>query len=436
MKLIIRFIVRIIPLMLVAMVLIGNFAGLKAEMVNENGSVALRGEQADETAKPQETSSASSINRSHNIAGAGNTGSTGSSGIPGNGDTAKRVSSASSIRRVNDNTGSNVNHVIGNPVATNPGNGSFINPLTGQNTVLDLTRVRPVAISVSNQRGALPTNATNGISQADIVYELLVEGGITRFIALYQDYMNVGVVGSIRSARHYTVELAEAYNAIFIHAGGSPLGFEEVDKRGITACDAVRGIRADIFHRDVNRIPGQTVENYHSVTTSGARMTQWFPIYDIKLVHDNNYKQALKFTNNPIPSGNRAHDVTVKFSSHKNSIFTYNESQNLYYMAQFGSQFKDANNNASVAFTNLLIIETPVSDLVGHGEGAGRQDMSTVGSGKGYFVNGGKVVNINWSRTSKSSQFVYTLENGNEIELGRGKTYIGIIPTGTTPVFS
>jgi len=304
----------------------------------------------------------------------------------------------------------------------------FINPLTGLGTATDISRNRPVAVSVSNVRQALPTNATNGISQADIVYEVLVESGITRMVAIYQDFSNVGVVGSIRSARHYTVEIAEAFDAMFIHAGGSPLGFEEIEKRGITNFDEVTGVRSQIFRRDPNRISGHTVANYHSAVTSGASFSQRLHTYNIRTTHNNNFRQALNFTDNPIPTGNRAHSVGVKFSPAKDSIFIYDESQNLYHMAQFGSFFTDANNNAPVTFTNLLILEMPIADLVGHGEGAGRQDMSTVGSGRGYFVSGGRIISINWQRADKSSQFIYTDGNGNQIELGRGKTYIGIVP--------
>jgi len=322
-----------------------------------------------------------------------------------------------------NNTGSN--RATG---GLNSVSGSFINPLTGVATMTDISLNRPLAVSISNQRGALPTNATNGISQADIIHEVLVEGGITRFIALYQDISNVGEIGSIRSARHYTVELAEAYDAIFIHAGGSPLGYEEIEKRGITNLDEVSGLRAHAFRRDVNRVPGHTVLQYHSCVISGASLTQWLPRYDIRRTHDFGFRQRLSFTDDPISMGQRATEVGIEFSAAKDSIFIYEDTQNIYYMAQFDSFFTDANNGAPVTFSNLLILEMPITDLVGHGEGAGRQDMSTVGRGTGYFMSAGRGVRINWQRLDKSSQFVYTYENGQEIELGRGKTYIGIVP--------
>ena len=400
-----KIVTRFIPSLLVCLFLISVIADFRAEMYvvgrTEPGR-PNRVSRNNDTAGTDETGTVGTANRTR----ANYVNLTGETGV-------SRVSNNSNVQQ-----------------------GQFINPLTGMPSVNDVSRNRPVAVSVSNQRGALPTNATNGISQADIIYELLVEGGITRFVALYQDFSNVGVVGSIRSARHYIVEIAEAYDALFLHAGGSPLAFEEIENREITSFDEVRGIRNQIFTRDVNRIPGHTVLQYHGAVTSGARFMQWLPTYNVRTTHNNSFRQALSFTNNPIPNGTRAHSVGIEFSAVKDSFFIYEESQNLYYMAQFGSFFTDANNNAPVTFSNILILEMPISDLVGHGEGAGRQDMNTVGSGRGYLVSGGRQERVNWFRADKSSQFIYTFENGREIELGHGKTYIGLVPPNANFVIS
>ena len=407
-KTISRLINKLIPLSLIAIILISAQTGLKAEMSHLGCASSVRVDENN-----QLVSNCNVCNPQDSYTN----------------NTTPNYNTASNDNNVNLNINS---QTIPN---TNLSTG-FINPLTGLSTLNDVSRNRPMAVSISNQRGALPTNAINGISQADIVYELLVEAGITRFIALYQDFSDVGVVGSIRSARHYTVELAEAYDAIFIHAGGSPLGYEEIEKRNITNLDEVSGKRAQAFRRDPNRIPGQTVQNYHSAVTSGSSVMQWLPTYGIRLTHFDNFKQFLSFTNNPIPSGNRAHNAVVRFSSGKDSTFTYNEAQNLYYMNQFGSQLTDANNNNPVCFTNLLVLEMPITDLVGRGEGSGRQDMTSVGYGNGYFVSAGRYIEIFWFRIDKSAQFIYTDVYGNELELGRGKTYVGIIPPERTVSFS
>jgi|GEM_PF-3503433 len=308
-----------------------------------------------------------------------------------------------------------------------------INPLTGLATDSVTSRNRPVMVSIANNRSAMPTNATNGISQADVVYELLVEYGVTRLMALYQDFSNVGLVGSIRSVRHYTVELAEAHDAILIHAGGSQHGLEEITSRNITNFNEVEGPRRSIFSRNILRIPDHTMELYQSCVTTGPAAISGFSRYRIRTTQRNDFVNPYLFTHNPIPTGGaRAHEVTVRFSREKSTSFTFNENNNLYTMSQYTGVFRDANNDAAVTFTNLIIIRIPISALIDHRGDPSRRDMSTVGSGTGYFVSNGRMIAINWSRPDKSSQFVFTQGNGSIIELGRGKTYIGIIPTDGT----
>ena len=94
----------------------------------------------------------------------------------------------------------------------------YRHPLTGE--VLDepLT-VRPTAIVINNIRYALPHHGT---SQADIIFEIMAEGGITRMMGLFSSVEGVGEIGTVRSARDYYVSLALGHDAVYLHAGGSP----------------------------------------------------------------------------------------------------------------------------------------------------------------------------------------------------------------------
>jgi hypothetical protein len=231
------------------------------------------------------------------------------------------------------------------------------------------------------------------------------------------------------------VELAEAHDAILLHAGGSQHGLEEIISRGITNFNEVEGPRRSIFSRDRNRISGHTVELYQSCVTSGPAATSGFSRYRVRTTQQNDFKNPYSFTDNPIATGGaKAHEVTVRFSREKSTLFTFNENRNLYTMNQYTGVFRDANNDAAVTFTNLIIIRIPISALIDHRGDPSRRDMSTVGSGTGYFASNGRMIPINWSRPDKSSQFVFTQGNDSVIELGRGKTYIGIIPTSGTNV--
>jgi len=307
------------------------------------------------------------------------------------------------------------------------------NPLTGLPLDEARTRDRPLAVSLSNVPEALPMN---GVSEADIIYEVLVEGGLTRMLALFQDTMYVPKIGSIRSARHYTADIAHSYNAIFVTAGGSPQAYREVRAEGVTHLDEVGGTRREIFQRDRNRVPGRRFESLHSVVITGDRVRRWFPQYDFELQHDRNYELGLVFVEDGTPErGSIANDVVVNFSSGKSTTFKYSSSENAYHMRQFNNtEFVDANNNKKPAFTNILILHTRVTGIAN--DGSGRRNVETVGEGEGYFVNGGRYIEIDWFREDKEAPFVYTLKNGSILELGAGKTYICIIPTNMTATFS
>ena len=95
----------------------------------------------------------------------------------------------------------------------------YHNPLTGEGLEEDISGQRPFAVMLNNLSKALPQL---GVSQADVIYEIVAEGGITRMLAVFQDIEGVGDLGSVRSARDYYVSLACGHDAISVHAGGSP----------------------------------------------------------------------------------------------------------------------------------------------------------------------------------------------------------------------
>jgi hypothetical protein len=343
----------------------------------------------------------------------------------------------SKIPGSNSGTGENSNST-GNPDNSNSSSGGIsyehpkenpvlnaFNPLSGLPMREEKTRNRPIAIVLSNEPASLPMN---GVSQADIIYEYLVEGGLTRMLAIFQDFTDVRMVGSIRSARHYTVEIAESHDALFVHAGGSPQALREIRRRDITNFDEVYGTRRNVFLRDRTRINGRRLELLHALVTTNERIAEWLPQYNVRTEHNANYEQGYIFSDDATPAdGGTATEAIIRYSAAKTSSFTYNEASNVYHLHQYNRDFSDANNSTIVEFTNIIVIKTSVSAI--RGDEAGRQNIETTGSGDGYFINGGRYIEINWSREDKESPFVYTNLDGTPLELGRGTTFIGIIPT-------
>jgi hypothetical protein len=306
-----------------------------------------------------------------------------------------------------------------------------INPLTGEPFVAQFERNRPVAIVLNNLPEALPLN---GVSDADVIYEYPVEGGLTRMLAIYQDVFYVEKIGCIRSARHYTVQLANAYDAILLSAGRSPQALAEVRSLGIPFLNEVEGPHREVFFRDRNRIPGRRVDNLHSVVTTGERLYHWLPEYDFRLTHEPDFAPSLTFTEDGTPQGgSAAEEILMRFSAAKSTTFTFDPTLSKYTVRQSNIDFVDANDGSQPAFANIVFIKTSVTGL--RNDTAGRLDIVTTGSGTGYFASGGRYVRINWSRSDLSSPFIFTLEDGSGFDFGIGKSYICIIPTNIDPVF-
>ena len=299
------------------------------------------------------------------------------------------------------------------------------NPLTGIPTDADISQKRPLAIMINNISAAQPQV---GISRADILYEIPVEGGVTRMLAIFQDTTDVGVIGSIRSARPYYVDIAQSYDAIFIFAGASEQAYTVLRNRNITHLDGVNGRQTQIYYRDPNRA-GMAIE--HRLVTSGARIAEHFPTYNFRFDLEEGYERALSFAEEGTPeSGAPALDFTVSYSSGKSTSFRYNAEEGLYYLSQkmrgFDGPYRDGNDNSQLSVTNVLILQTSVSRIPG--DGHNRLRVTTTGDGSGYFVCGGMYVEVNWSRENDSAQFRYTLKDGSDLVLGQGSTYICIVP--------
>jgi hypothetical protein len=298
-----------------------------------------------------------------------------------------------------------------------------VNPLTGLPAEEDISDSRPFAFVINNIRKAMPQL---GVSTADMIYEVPVEGGITRMLALYQDISKLGIIGSIRSSRTCFVDLAQSYDALFVFAGGSQQAYSALSKRDITRFDGVAGPRSEIFYRDQQRLSSMGYE--HSLVTSGERITQRLPAYNnIRLTLDDGYERALSFVEDGTPeNGAPAVDFNVSFGGgSKTTSFEYNTEDNLYYLSQYNSEYRDGNDKTQIAVTNVLILKTSISRI--SGDTAGRLDIRTTGHGSGYFICGGKYIEIDWSRAGLTSQFLYALKDGSELTLGQGKTYICIV---------
>ena len=299
-------------------------------------------------------------------------------------------------------------------------------PLTGLPCGEDLSGVRPVAIMLNNLKAALPQQ---GNSQADIIYEVLAEGGITRMLAVYQHPENVGLIGSVRSARQYYWELARGHDAVYIHAGGSPEFYETKSRLGLFTVDGVNGRFSGngTFWRDRDRIAGHHYAVEHSLLTSGETIAAMLTKED-KTTHEEGYRYEMTFAEDGTPAGGQnAVTVTVPFSNYKSGVFRYDAVKKQYLVEEYGQPYIDGNDNSQVAVTNLLVLQTTCTVVDDKG-----RIVVDLSSGSGWFACGGKMVPITWNKGSADQQLRYYSQDGSPLTLGVGKSYVCIIPASRT----
>lgn len=308
-----------------------------------------------------------------------------------------------------------------------------INPLTGETTETDISTNRPIAVMLNNIRQALPQS---GNSQADILYEVPEEGGITRIMALYQDISDVGYLGSIRSTRPYYVKLAVSQDAILVHAGGSGKAYRTIQKYmttiGFTDLDFLsKGTRtADIFWREQSRFDaGYSSE--HTLFTSSEKIQNYLDTHadEVSPSHRGSYQFVHTFTEDGTPAdGTDAKDINVTFSGYKGTGFVYDADSNTYKVSEFGSPYMDQAAGVQVAVTNVIVILTDITDT---GDAKNHVNVATNGRGNGYYINGGKLEPIIWSKVDDRDPYTFYKADGQTtFDLGIGKSYVCLIDKG------
>lgn len=303
-----------------------------------------------------------------------------------------------------------------------------INPFTGEQVAQDNSSIRPVCVMINNHADARPCK---GLSKACIVYEALVEGCITRMMALFDDISTVDV-GYIRSARPYFISAAQSYDAIYVHCGGSNQARSDIRQYGISDIDATYGHAGNAWVRDPNRVGVVSYE--HTLYAKGAEIAK-YAAKTFRTQHESSFDTSynLIFSPEAVNQCNKTStDFTVyyygtKGGSNTSTEFKYDSARGVYNPYIKGVEYTDGS-STHIDFTNVIILNIATRTV----DGKGHQEMNLVGSGTGYFCTGGKYVEIKWSRPTRSDSFTYALTDGTPLALGVGKTFVSIAPLDST----
>ena len=287
-------------------------------------------------------------------------------------------------------------------------------------TRMENFKTRPIALMIDNDdKRARPQL---GLESAYLVYEIIVEGGATRFMALFDDY-NIEKLGPVRSSRHYFIDYALENDAIYVHCGYSPQAARDLRNFGINNINGVTGGDGSVFWRDYTYD-----KTWHNLYTSLKKVTDYAKEakkYSFES-ESNKVLKYLKQDETPASEQN-ATEINIPYSQGYKVTCTYNN-ELMAYERSINGEAHISQTGEVLNAKNIIVYKVPNYTL-NDGENKGRQDIKNTGSGEGWYFTNSKAVKINWSKPSRDAKTVYTLENGEELKINPGNTYIQIMPS-------
>lgn len=292
-----------------------------------------------------------------------------------------------------------------------------LNPLTGRYDLKDsMVNKRPVSIMINNAHAAWPQKS---ISNADIIYELPVEGGLTRLMAVYADYTKSETFGSVRSVRHDFVELSMPLNTVFIHWGGSASGYDALRNYNI---DDIDGMIYGNTYFYTDKTLQKSVEHCRFMTQQNITDA----ITNLEIPKDGGISAAYHFYDGETPltfSDTEAVKATVKVSGEVTVEYQYDAASGKYQKSEFGEVTPDGNTGQPVLIDNVFILYSRV-DLMADGV---HKDIHLT-NGTGYYLTKGTKTKINWSKGDADAPMKYQLESGEELSVNPGNSWVLFAP--------
>lgn len=282
------------------------------------------------------------------------------------------------------------------------------------------SKSRPFAVMINNINVARPLQS--GLQDAYLMYEIIVEGGITRYMALFMD-QNTTRIGSIRSARHYFLDYALENDAIYVHHGQSPQAQNDFSALGV---DRIVVDNSKTGWRDKSL----NVSSEHTLFTSIEKLNNG--LGNKRTTRNNDL--LLNYSVDEVDLSKKedakaANDITIQYSNSYITSYKYDENNKYYLRSVNGKAHTDYVTKKQYHFKNIITYQVKNTSL-NDGANKGRQNIENIGSGVGYYITDGYSIPIKWVKESRKSQTKYYYEDGKEIDVNDGNTFIQIQPEG------
>ena len=300
-----------------------------------------------------------------------------------------------------------------------------------QLTVFDeKSNKRPIAIMIDNN---VDPDSHKGLQDAYLTYECIVEGGLTRIMAIFKD-VNTSTIGPVRSSRHYFLDYALESDAIYAHFGWSKFAQNDIKSLGV---NNLNGLYDKGFWRDKYYVAPHnaftSIEKIYSAAKGKKYRTtsdDWMALkYDVDQIYlEKEY--TTKTTNEEgkevttiSPDVKVANNISMTYSPSQKRSYIYNKDEEYYLRSTNGHKHTDATTKQQYHYKNIIIEKVRNKTL----DSYGRQDLDTTGTGDGYFITNGYAIPIKWNKTLRKGKTVYTYKD-KEINVNDGNTIIQIVP--------
>ena len=252
-----------------------------------------------------------------------------------------------------------------------------------------------------------------------MVYEIIVEGGETRLMALFKG-VELAKIGPVRSARHYFIDYAMENDAIYVHFGESPQADRDIAKYTINEIDGIYEDGTTFWRVKDKYSP-------HNAVTSTEKILQ--SAKNKKYKTTSKQKSVLNYVVDEVnlENGIDATSVTIPHSTLQTVKYEYDAENKNYKRYARNKEQTDWDTKETLTTKNIIITfcdNYTLNDV----ENKGRQGLTNIGTFDGYYITNGKAIKIKCIKQAREQQTIYQDLEGNEIKVNDGNTYVNICP--------
>lgn len=289
-------------------------------------------------------------------------------------------------------------------------------PFTGEEISQEVSKNAAFFAIIENSPDARPQS---GLYAADIVYETMAEGGIPRFIALFQKN-SPDKIGPIRSARPYFLDITKEYNLPFAHCGYSEEARMQIENQKLMSLNEFT--YGSSFYRSTDRKAPHNLYSTADNLRKLASSLNYVKPSNMSLKFDKSYWDNTSFT--------AANNVLIKLNYSYNTSYTFKDG--LYYKSMDGKAAIDKETSTPLTAKNIVI---QITDMSIQNDNL-HINIRLNGSGEGYLISNGKYLKIKWHKDSTDSQTILKDEAGNQVFLNPGNIWWHIIDKYGTVTFN